>query len=68
MRDTDIQGRIQFTNNTTYWQANSFRFIFQNVTSFFKLGGEDVWIYGGESRQLHLGGTLYRLSTGCEPP
>ncbi|KAK3938448.1 exopolygalacturonase [Diplogelasinospora grovesii] len=45
--DIDIQGRIQFTNDTTYWQANSFRFIFQNVTSFFKLGGEDVWIYGG---------------------
>ncbi|KAH8893117.1 exopolygalacturonase [Thozetella sp. PMI_491] len=45
--DIDIQGEILFTNDTTYWQANSFRFIFQNVTSFFKLGGEDVWIYGG---------------------
>ncbi|KAK0735186.1 exopolygalacturonase [Lasiosphaeria miniovina] len=45
--DIDIQGRIRFTNDTAYWQAHSFRFIFQNVTSFFKLGGEDVWIYGG---------------------
>ncbi|KAM7182914.1 exopolygalacturonase [Rhypophila sp. PSN 637] len=45
--DIDIQGHIQFTNDTEYWQANSFRFSFQNVTSFFKLGGEDVWIYGG---------------------
>ncbi|KAM7194654.1 exopolygalacturonase [Naviculisporaceae sp. PSN 640] len=45
--DIDIQGLIQFTNDTEYWQANSFRFDFQNVTSFFKLGGEDVWIYGG---------------------
>ncbi|KAK8005521.1 extracellular exo-polygalacturonase [Apiospora arundinis] len=45
--DIDIQGKIVFTNNTTYWQANSFRFGFQNVTSFFKLGGNDVWIYGG---------------------
>lgn len=44
----DIQGRIVFGTNTTYWQANSFRFGFQNVTSFFKLGGNDVWIYGGE--------------------
>ncbi|KAK3329175.1 exopolygalacturonase [Apodospora peruviana] len=47
--DIDIQGRIQFTNDTTYWQANSFSFIFQNVTSFFKLGGEDVWIYGDQN-------------------
>ncbi|KAF8865204.1 pectin lyase-like protein [Acephala macrosclerotiorum] len=45
--DIDIQSYIQFTNDTTYWQANSFRFIFQNVTSFFKLGGTDVNIYGG---------------------
>ncbi|KAK0631402.1 exopolygalacturonase [Immersiella caudata] len=45
--DIDIQGHIQFSNDTEYWQNNSFEFLFQNVTSFFKLGGEDVWIYGG---------------------
>ncbi len=45
----DIQGRILFTNDTDYWQAHSFPFIFQNVTTFFKLGGEDVFIYGGKS-------------------
>ena len=43
----DVQSYIQFSNDTTYWQANSFRFVFQNVTSFFKLGGNDVNIYGG---------------------
>lgn len=45
--DIDIQGTILFTNDTDYWQANSFKFGFQNVTSFFKLGGDDVFIYGG---------------------
>jgi galacturan 1,4-alpha-galacturonidase len=45
---TEIRGKILFTPDTDYWQAKSFRFIFQNVTSFFKLGGDDVWIYGGE--------------------
>jgi len=45
--DIDIQGKILFSNDTNYWQANSFRFVFQNVTTFFKLGGDDVWIYGG---------------------
>jgi galacturan 1,4-alpha-galacturonidase len=47
INSADIQGEILFSTNTTYWQANSFRFIFQNVTSFFKLGGDDVMIYGG---------------------
>ena len=42
-----IQGYIQFTNDTDYWQANSFRQVFQNATTFFQLGGEDVNVYGG---------------------
>ncbi|OAA55264.1 exopolygalacturonase [Niveomyces insectorum RCEF 264] len=45
--DIDIQGTISFTDDTAYWQASSFRFVYQNITSFFLLGGEDVWIYGG---------------------
>ncbi|KAF7938605.1 uncharacterized protein EAE98_000943 [Botrytis deweyae] len=45
--DLDIQGEILFSDDTDYWQANAFPFVFQNVTSFFKLGGEDVFMYGG---------------------
>ncbi|KAE9992179.1 hypothetical protein EG327_009913 [Venturia inaequalis] len=45
--DLDIQGRIQFTNNTDYWQANSFKQIFQNATTFFQLSGNDVNVFGG---------------------
>ncbi|KAG8163510.1 hypothetical protein KVR01_006807 [Diaporthe batatas] len=45
--DIDIRGTIKFTDDTDYWQANSFKFGFQNATSFFKLGGDDVFIYGG---------------------
>lgn len=33
--DLDVQGTIQFTNDTDYWQANGFDFVFQNVTTFF---------------------------------
>ena len=47
MLETVIQGYIQFTNNTDYWQANSFKQIYQNVTTFFQLGGTDVNVYGG---------------------
>lgn len=45
--DLDIQGYIEFTDNTTYWQENSFQFVFQDATSFWLLGGNDVSIYGG---------------------
>ncbi|KAF2469138.1 pectin lyase-like protein [Lindgomyces ingoldianus] len=43
----DIQGTIQFTNDTAYWQAHAFRQVFQNATTFFQLGGSDVNVYGG---------------------
>jgi len=45
--DIEFNGNVKFTNNTTYWQANSFRQIFQNVTTFFQLGGNDVNVFGG---------------------
>jgi galacturan 1,4-alpha-galacturonidase len=37
---------VTFTNDTDYWQANSFKHVYQNATTFFNLGGEDVNIYG----------------------
>ena len=43
----DIQGYVQFTNDTDYWQKNAFFQTFQNATTFFQLGGEDVNVYGG---------------------
>lgn len=45
--DLDIRGSILFTNDTDYWQANAFKQIFQNATTFFELGGNDVNVYGG---------------------
>lgn len=44
--DVDIQGTIQFTNDTDYWQANAFKQVYQNATTFFQLGGTDVNVYG----------------------
>ena len=43
----DIQGTIQFSNDTDYWQKNAFKQVFQNATTFFQLGGKDVNVYGG---------------------
>lgn len=47
--DIDVQGTIKFTPDTDYWQKAGFDFVFQNATTFFKLGGDDVFMYGGES-------------------
>ncbi|KAL4904334.1 hypothetical protein BDW74DRAFT_168382 [Aspergillus multicolor] len=45
--DIDIQGKINFTNDLTYWQDHSFKYAFQNSSSFIQIGGTDVNIYGG---------------------
>lgn len=45
--DLDIQGYLKFSNDTDYWQANAFKQIYQNATTFFQIGGEDVNVYGG---------------------
>ena len=42
----EIQGHVQFSNDTDYWQANAFTQVYQNATTFFQLGGEDVNVYG----------------------
>ncbi|OJJ43913.1 hypothetical protein ASPZODRAFT_893358 [Penicilliopsis zonata CBS 506.65] len=44
--DIEILGHVQFTNDTDYWQENGFFQTYQNATTFFELGGEDVNLYG----------------------
>ncbi|KAH9838173.1 PGX, glycoside hydrolase family 28 protein [Teratosphaeria destructans] len=44
--DLEIQGYIQFSNDTDYWQKHGFYQTFQNATTFFQLGGTDVNVYG----------------------
>lgn len=38
---------MTFSNDTDYWQANSFKYAFQDSSAFFAVGGKDVNIYGG---------------------
>ncbi|ETS78459.1 putative exopolygalacturonase X [Pestalotiopsis fici W106-1] len=44
--DIAISGKITFTDDIDYWVNNYWKYDFQNSTSFFKLGGKDVNIYG----------------------
>jgi galacturan 1,4-alpha-galacturonidase len=42
-----IRGKIVMTNDIDYWLANSFKYAFQDTSSFIQIGGTDVNIYGG---------------------
>ncbi|RHZ49307.1 hypothetical protein CDV55_100821 [Aspergillus turcosus] len=45
--DVVIQGKIIMSNNIDYWLANSFKYPFQDTSSFIQIGGTDVNIYSG---------------------
>ncbi|ORY61546.1 pectin lyase fold/virulence factor [Pseudomassariella vexata] len=45
--DVVITGEVDFDDSDVYyWAENSFKFAFQNQSTFWKFGGEDVNIYG----------------------
>ncbi|KAJ1566602.1 hypothetical protein HK405_009135, partial [Cladochytrium tenue] len=44
--DLQITGNISFWDNVTYWQSEMFFWTYQNATSQWVVGGEDVNIYG----------------------
>lgn len=46
--DLDIQAFVTFSDNMTYWRdGHTFDMDYQNSTTFFKIGGTDVNVYGG---------------------
>lgn len=44
--DVVITGEIHFKSDPYYWAENSFKYDFQNMSSFWKIGGKDINIYG----------------------
>lgn len=44
--DIVVTGEIYFKDDPYYWADNSFKFAFQNMSVFWKFGGEDINIYG----------------------
>ncbi|KAM5360119.1 hypothetical protein ACJZ2D_013978 [Fusarium nematophilum] len=44
--DVVITGEIHFKPDPYYWAENSFKYPFQNMSSFWKFGGKDINIYG----------------------
>lgn len=52
--DVVITGEISFKPDPDYWADNSFKFSYQNMSSFWKFGGEDIHIYGDLSNELSV--------------
>ncbi|KAF3935423.1 Exopolygalacturonase [Dactylellina cionopaga] len=44
--DFDIQGTIKFTDDIDFWIRNQFEYYYQNISSFWQIGGEDVNLFG----------------------
>ena len=42
-----IEGTLQFVPNIPYWSGNGFFIPFQNQTTFWLLGGENIRLDGG---------------------
>lgn len=42
-----LSGTIQYTPNIAYWSPNSIPLIYQNATTFWLLGGNNIHVYGG---------------------
>ncbi|KAK6499095.1 hypothetical protein TWF481_011665 [Arthrobotrys musiformis] len=45
--DIELQGTLKFVDDIPFWEKNSFKYEFQNSSSFIQIGGKDVNIYGG---------------------
>ncbi|KAL1851009.1 hypothetical protein VTK73DRAFT_9564 [Phialemonium thermophilum] len=45
--DVVITGTITFSADVDYWVEHSFKYTFQNSSTFWRFGGKDVNIYGG---------------------
>ncbi|KIJ37292.1 glycoside hydrolase family 28 protein [Sphaerobolus stellatus SS14] len=42
-----LSGTIQYTPNIAYWSPNSFFLTYQNATTFWLLGGQNLHMFGG---------------------
>ncbi|KAF4978009.1 hypothetical protein FZEAL_5554 [Fusarium zealandicum] len=52
--DVVITGEVHFKSDPYYWAENSFKIPYQNMSSFWKVGGKDINIYGDLSNEHSL--------------
>jgi galacturan 1,4-alpha-galacturonidase len=45
--DVVLTGNLTFSGNITYWMDHTFKYAYQTSSSYFRIGGRDVNIYGG---------------------
>ncbi|KAF5964144.1 exopolygalacturonase [Fusarium bulbicola] len=52
--DVIITGEVNFKSDPYYWADHSFKYDFQNMSSFWKIGGKDINIYGDLTKGASL--------------
>lgn len=57
--DVAITGTIKFTDDWEYWVANSFKYPFQDSSTFWRWGGEDVNIFGNGVGEIDGSGQIW---------
>ncbi|KAI0018835.1 glycoside hydrolase family 28 protein [Xylariomycetidae sp. FL0641] len=57
--DLVLTGTLGFTADLDYWSNNSFKFAYQNSSSYTRIGGEDVNIYGGGEGLIDGNGQIW---------
>ncbi|KAL3426800.1 murein transglycosylase [Phlyctema vagabunda] len=58
--DFAILGTVAFKDDLNYWQANSFKYSYQDTSFFWRFGGTDVNIFGGGTGTIDgLGNTWW---------
>ncbi|ORY60577.1 glycoside hydrolase family 28 protein [Pseudomassariella vexata] len=65
--DVALSGSITFTDDIDYWVENSFKYDYQNSSTFWKFGGKDVNIYGGGIGLLDGNGQAWYDQFAAEP-
>ncbi|KAF5625108.1 exopolygalacturonase [Fusarium sp. NRRL 52700] len=52
--DVIITGEVNFKSDPYYWADHSFKYDYQNMSSFWKIGGKDINIYGDLTKGASL--------------
>ncbi|KAF4953244.1 hypothetical protein FSARC_12438 [Fusarium sarcochroum] len=57
--DIALTGKIEFCTEIEYWQQNTFKFHFQDASSWWVLGGKDIHLYGLGKGVIHGNGQAW---------
>ncbi|KAL4959390.1 Exopolygalacturonase X-2 [Aspergillus stella-maris] len=70
--DIALTGKVEFCTDIDFWQPNTFKFHFQDASSWWVWGGEDVHLYGAGTGEINGNGQAwydaYALNSSIHRP